>query len=117
MLKLLKKYKNDVILIGAVIALAVILIIAIALFLKKGETVKIIVDGKTEYKYNLNEDNRVELLLGEDDELQNTVIIKDGKAYVESANCPDKRCVAHSAISKEGQTIVCLPHKLVVAVE
>lgn len=117
MLKLLKKYKNDVILIGAVIALAVILIIAIALFLKKGETVKIIVDGKTKYKYNLNEDNRVELLLGEDDKFQNTVIIKNGKAYMESANCPDKICVAHSAISKEGQTIVCLPHKLVVAVE
>lgn len=117
MLKLLKKYKNDFILIGTVIALAAIIIIAVTLLAKKGETVKIIIDGKTEYTYNLNKDDRLVLFTGEDDKLQNTVVIKDGKAYMESANCPDKICVAHSAISKAGQTIVCLPHKLVVAVE
>lgn len=117
MLKLLKKYKNDFILIGTVLVLAAIIIIAVTLLSEKGETVKIIIDGEEKYSYNLAENNKFTILTGEDDKLQNTVIIEDGKAYMQSANCPDKICVAHRAISKEGQTIVCLPHKLVVAVE
>ena len=117
MLKLLKKYKNDFILIGVVLVVAASLIAAVTLLAKKGETVKIIIDGKTKYTYNLNEDNKFTLSTGEDDKYQNTVIIEGGKAYMQSANCPDKICVAHSAISKAGQTIVCLPHKIVVAVE
>ncbi len=115
--KLLNKHKNDFILIGTVVILTLICIIIFALLTKKGETVKIIVDGKTQYTYNLSDDSEKVVLTGENDEFQNTVVIENGKAYVESANCPDKICVAHKAISKEGQTIVCLPHKLVVAIE
>jgi hypothetical protein len=115
--KLLNKHKNDFILIGTVVILTLICIIVFVLFAKKGETVKIIVDGKTEYTYNLGDNIETVVLTGENEEFNNTVVIKKGKAYVESANCPDKICVAHNAISKEGQTIVCLPHKLVVAVE
>lgn len=115
--KLLSKYKNDFILIGTVIVLAAIFIVLFTLLAKKGKTVEIIVDGKTQYSYNLNDKDEIVVLTGESDEFQNTVIIDDGKVYIESANCPDKICVAHKPISKEGQTIVCLPHKLVVAVE
>ena len=41
---------------------------------------------------------------------------KDGKASMAKADCPDKICVNHAAISKKGETIVCLPHKVVVEV-
>ena len=39
-----------------------------------------------------------------------------GKPVWKKQNCPDKICVNHAAISKKGETIVCLPHKVVVEV-
>ena len=46
----------------------------------------------------------------------NRLVIRDGKAFMESATCPDGVCVSHRPISREGETIVCLPHKVVVTV-
>ena len=42
--------------------------------------------------------------------------IEDGKAYMEEANCPDGYCEEQGKLSGHTQTIVCLPHKLVVEV-
>ena len=44
-------------------------------------------------------------------------MVKDGKVSVTEADCPDKVCVNTGEISKSGDTIVCLPHKLVVEIE
>ena len=49
-------------------------------------------------------------------EWENVLVIKDGVAFVESADCPDEVCVAHLPISREGETIVCLPHRLVIRI-
>lgn len=46
----------------------------------------------------------------------NTVIIENGRAYVTDADCPDKICEQMGQISKPGETIICLPHKLIVEV-
>ena len=48
---------------------------------------------------------------------KNILVIKNGSAYVSEADCPDKICTAHRAISKTGESIVCLPHKLVLTIE
>ena len=45
-----------------------------------------------------------------------SVVIADGCAYVSHSDCPDGVCVSHRPISREGETIVCLPHKVVVTV-
>ena len=47
----------------------------------------------------------------------NTLVIENGKADMISADCPDKLCVNQHAISSNGETIVCLPNKVVVEVE
>ena len=47
----------------------------------------------------------------------NLLVIQDGKADVTEASCPDGICVNHRAISKQGQSIVCLPNKVVVEIE
>ena len=44
------------------------------------------------------------------------LIISDGKADMESADCPNQICVHHSAISHTGETIVCLPNRVVIEV-
>ena len=46
----------------------------------------------------------------------NVMKIKDGKVTMEKADCPDQICHKHKAIEKSGETIVCLPHKVVIEV-
>ena len=42
---------------------------------------------------------------------------KDGSVTVQDADCPDKICEKHRAINRTGETIICLPHKLVVEIK
>lgn len=46
----------------------------------------------------------------------NTIKIKDKSIWIEDADCPDKYCEKQGKISKDGEVIVCLPHKLVIKV-
>ena len=44
----------------------------------------------------------------------NLVIVEDGEVHVSEADCPNHDCVNQGAVSKAGQQIVCLPHKLTI---
>ena len=44
------------------------------------------------------------------------ILIKDGKVTMKEADCKDKICADHKAIEKSGETIVCLPHKVVIEI-
>ena len=46
----------------------------------------------------------------------NKVIIGDGVVWMEEADCPDKLCVNQGRISKAGQTIICLPNRIMVTI-
>lgn len=46
----------------------------------------------------------------------NLIEIGDGKVRVIEADCPDKLDVKQGWISKPGETIVCLPNKLVIEI-
>lgn len=102
------------------ILLASILLIGITgLFIGKlkkpdeGKTVYITIDGEEYCTSRLDTDNTYII----DNEYgHNTVRIENSTVYVESADCPDKICVNHKKISKENETIVCLPHKLIVRI-
>ena len=47
----------------------------------------------------------------------NIVRISGGKATVSAASCRNQVCAGHEAISKTGESIVCLPNRLVVTIE
>ena len=47
----------------------------------------------------------------------NTVEIADGVVKVTEATCKNHVCVNHSVISAGGESIVCLPNRLVVRIE
>ncbi len=47
----------------------------------------------------------------------NVVEIKDGTVSVTEASCKNQVCVRHGAISRSGESIVCLPNRLVVRIE
>ena len=68
-------------------------------------------------RYPLSENITTEILSGENNEFSNTLVIENGKVRVSSANCPDKICAGHKAVSYTGESIVCLPHKLVIEIK
>lgn len=78
-----------------------------------GASVEVIVDGAIYGTYPLDVDKEIPT---EGRETTNLLVIKDGKADVTEADCPDKLCVHQKAISKTNETIVCLPNKVVVQV-
>ncbi|MEY8762249.1 MULTISPECIES: NusG domain II-containing protein [Clostridium] len=47
----------------------------------------------------------------------NIVEVENGRIRISEADCPDKICVKTGWISKPGQSIVCLPHKLIIKIE
>ena len=91
-------------------------VVSLLLFLligkrKEGSEVRVMVEGKEIGVYSLSRDGEFSLNGG-----TNTLIIKDGKAYMADADCPDKLCVRQGKIHRNGETITCLPNKLTVTV-
>lgn len=82
---------------------------------REGAYVQVTVDGKVYAEYPLYEERRVRLEY-EGREGFNELVIEEGKASVVSADCPDELCVKQKAISRTGESIVCLPHKLVITI-
>lgn len=109
-----RKYKNDIIFIAAILAVVAIAAVALLLLRGEGSTVTVAVDRQIIGTYSLAIDRVVDITT--DDGEMNRLVIRDGKAFMESATCPDGVCVSHRPISREGETIVCLPHKVVVTV-
>lgn len=107
--------KNDIIFLAVVI---VILAVVYALFsfdgTQKGESVEILIDGASYGIYSLQEEQTIPIKIS--NKTTNVLEIKDGKADMVEADCPDKLCVHQKAISKDKETIVCLPNKVVVQV-
>lgn len=108
------KARNDILLAASILLIAVSAFLLFLLFAKEGSTVVITVNGEEFGKYPLSEDKIITVDNGFG---YNLVIIEGGEVTVGEADCPDGICVKHRKIKNEGETIVCLPHKLVVSVE
>lgn len=47
----------------------------------------------------------------------NIILIRDNTIKVISADCKDDLCVKQGEISKVGENIICLPHKLIIEIK
>ena len=116
-LELRKLKKRDVAL------LAILLGIALGLLLwfwfghqEQGEMVEVTVDGEIYGTYPLKDEQEISILPEGATETTNFLVITEGQADMKSADCPDKLCVHQAAISHVGETIVCLPNRVVVTI-
>lgn len=109
-----RKIKNDIILAVIVIAAAATGLLLLNIFKTEGSFAVIKIDGKETERYPLSVNTEVVIETGDDG--RNTLVIKNNKAFIKNANCPDKICEGHSKISYKGETIVCLPHKVVIEI-
>lgn len=107
--------KNDYLLIAGIILVAGIVLIWNS-FIKgdQGAKAVVYVDGEISASYDLNKNAEYVI---ETERGKNLLVIKDRKADVTEADCPDELCVKQHSIDQTGETIVCLPHRVVVEIE
>lgn len=110
------KLRNDFILAAVILIIAAAGLLLISLTKEEGNTLVVKIDGAETASYSLAEDTSFEIRTGKNSENINVVVIENGKAYVSEADCPDGICKDYRPISYVGETIVCLPHKLVLEV-
>ncbi|NLY72116.1 MAG: NusG domain II-containing protein [Tissierellia bacterium] len=79
-----------------------------------GEELEVYRNGKLIASYPLMEDRVIDFA---DGDKINQVTIHEGQAYMSSSTCYNQHCVDHIAISKTGQSIVCLPNGLVLVIK
>ncbi len=106
--------KNDIKLIGVIAFLALALFVFLRVAEHSGTFAVISVEGIEVERLPLDTDTRY-LIRGVGGE--NLLVIENDEAYLLDADCPDKLCVKMGHISKTGQSIICLPHKVVVEIE
>lgn len=111
-----RNYRNDIIFILCILLVAAIGMLYLFVFRSQGDTVKVTVNGEIYGTYLLSEDITEDIRTGDNGEYLNRLVIKDGKAYMETATCPDGICVDHAPIFRDGESIVCLPQRVVVTV-
>ena len=110
------KIKRDIMLISTVIIVCVAAFLIINFVVKKdGITAVVKVDGNIVYMLPLDKNASVTVEGYQGG--SNTVVIENGTVYMKDADCPDKLCEKTGKISKNGETIVCLPHRVVVEIQ
>ena len=110
----MKISKNDIILLAAIIIVAALIWGITRMTQSTGAYAVVTVDGKVLGTYPLDTDT--EIRIG-DDEHYNILVIKDGTAEITEASCPDKLCVKQGRAEYDGQSIICLPNKVVVEIK
>ena len=103
--------KIDKILAAGLLLTAVLLGIFLFAGKEEGTWAVVTIDG-TEYgSYALDKEQTIDLGTG------NHLEIRGGEIRMTEADCPDQICVSRGLIRKSGQSIVCLPHRLVIRLE
>lgn len=107
--------KADFIVIGVVaVIVAVMLFFLYGVNTSAGDYVQIQIDGECVETLPLDENTTREI--STEKEGLNVLVIENGSAVMTDANCPDGICTNHRAISRTGESIICLPHKVVITI-
>lgn len=106
--------KKDIILLLVILFIALGGLLIFRITQKSGDMVVVAVDGVVTQEYPLNKDLTVDIKGVNGG--TNHLVIKDGYADVTEASCPDKICVKSRKINKTGESIICLPNKVVVKI-
>ena len=106
--------KRDIILCIVLIAVGITCWLVMWFVLPAGNTADVYIDGKMVQTIDMTVDDAYEFST---DRGSNTVVVESGKIRVSDADCPDKVCVDMGWKSRRGETITCLPHKLVIEIQ
>lgn len=109
----MKVLKKDIILIITFIIIAIVLFIINFKNSEKGTSVEVTVSGESYGMFPLDKDGEYIITNGKK---HNILVINNGTARISEATCNNQVCVKHKAISKDNETIICVPNKIVIKV-
>ena len=107
--------KKDIIIALLIFMVAGMIYITMGFLKKEGDTVQVYLEGTLIESYSLKGEKDV-LLEGYQGGM-NHLVIHDGKASIVEADCKDHLCVKQAAIYRNGESIICLPHRLVIQIK
>ena len=107
------KKHNDWILILVLLLLALLALLVINSTKLTGSIVVVTLDGEEILRLPLSDDHTERI---EQAGNYNVLVIEDESVQIRQANCANQLCVQHKAISYQGETIICAPHKLLVQI-
>ena len=107
---------NDIKLLAALLIFGMALLVFNMTNEEPGAKVKVILGQDVYGVYELSEDR--EIAIGDAGApAMNIISISNGSVKMKEANCPGGDCVMMRAIDKTGQSIVCLPNKVLISIE
>ena len=105
--------KRDIVLAAVLLILGITGVLIVKYGLKSGNTADVYIDDKLVQTIDKSVDDEYTF---QTDKGSNTVEVRNGAVSMKSADCPDKVCVRMGTKNRNGETITCLPHKLVIEV-
>lgn len=107
--------RNDLLLLAALLVVAALIFVGWRLMHREsGGQLIVEVDGTRIAGYPLDIDGVYEIQgyrAG-----TNTLTVSGGSARITSSTCPDHLCEHQGSVSRNGETIVCLPNRVIVRV-
>lgn len=113
-MEFVRKHKNDIALVCALLLLAGGVWLYMRCTRMTGGEAVVTVDGETVHTMPLDTD--ASYLWRDAAGGENRVEVRGGGVCVTAANCPDHVCIRQGQIRWDGEMIVCLPHRLIVTV-
>ncbi len=108
--------KGDFLIFGLIAAIVIVTSICFYKAPSSAHTVKIFVDSKEYASYVISEDYEKNVRV-KTDYGYNLVSIQSGRVQITESDCPGHDCVHMGSISQAGDTLICLPHKLLITLE
>lgn len=105
--------KRDIVLAAVLLILGITGVLIVKYGLKSGNTADVYIDDKLVQTIDMSVDDEYTF---QTDKGSNKVEVRNGAVSMKSADCPDKVCVRMGTKNRNGETITCLPHKLVIEV-
>lgn len=110
----MKIRKIDIIILISCIFVFGLLTVFVRFSGDKGDFVRISVNGEEKNIISLGEDG--EYVIEGYNGGKNTLVVENGEAKMRDADCPDGLCINQKPISAGGETICCLPNRVMVEV-
>ena len=106
--------RGDLLLIAALLIAGLAMTAALYGLRQDGRQVVVRVDGQIVAQLTLSQD--AQYPVESEGSVTNLVVIQDGSVHMEEAVCPDHLCIRRGAIRYAGDSIICLPNKVVVEI-
>ena len=113
----MRKYinRNDIILIIVLSVFSALFTIYLFTVTQHGNKVLVYVDGQLTGEYPLDTDTEV-TIMGYNGG-NNVMSISNGRVRMSEASCTDRLCIHQGSISRAGQSIVCLPNRVILRID